>query len=127
MAEGLVTVRSARSVHDTVARVQGALEAKGIKLFDVIDHSGEAEKAGMQLRDTKLLIFGSPKAGTPLMQAAPSIAIDLPLKVLVWEDDAGAVWLTYNTPEHLIARHHVKPELAGPLNALRDLVEAVAR
>jgi uncharacterized protein (DUF302 family) len=87
------------------------INAKGVTLFALVDHSGEAEKVGMKMPPTKLLIFGSPKAGTPIMLAAPSIAIDLPLKVLVWEDKAGKVWVSYNSPAYLQERHEVPNEL----------------
>src|SRR5579872_2778415 len=94
--EGIVTKPSKHSVEQTVARLKDILHSKGITLFALIDHSGEAEKVGMKMLPTKLLIFGSPKGGTPLMLAAPSVAIDLPLKILVWEDSQGKVWLSYN-------------------------------
>lgn len=108
---GIVSVPSSHSVDETVQKVKDILEAKGITLFALVDHSGEAEKVGMQMRPTKLLIFGSPKAGTPLMLAAPTIAIDLPLKILVWEDAQGKVWLSYNSPEYLQQRHDLPQEL----------------
>lgn len=108
---GIVDVPSNHSVDETVDRVKNILQSKGITLFAVIDHSGEAEKVAMKMRPTKLLIFGSPKAGTPLMLAAPSIAIDLPLKLLVWEDGEGKVWLSYNSPEYLEQRHDLPPDL----------------
>jgi uncharacterized protein (DUF302 family) len=95
---GIIDTRSNHSVDETVEKLKGILQAKGVTLFALVDHSGEAEKVGMKMRPTKLLIFGSPKAGTPLMLAAPSIAIDLPLKVLVWEDGLGQVWISHNTP-----------------------------
>ncbi len=96
---------------ETVGRLRGILEAKGVTLFALVDHSGEAAKAGMTMPPTKLLIFGSPKAGTPVMLAAPSIAIDLPLKILVWQDADGKVWVSYNAPEYLRDRHNVPAEL----------------
>jgi len=108
---GIVTLASNHSVDQTVDKLTGILQSKGVTLFALVDHSGEAEKAGMKMRPTKLLIFGSPKAGTPLMLAAPSIAIDLPLKILVWEDAQGKVWLSYNSPEYLEQRHGVPPNL----------------
>src|SRR5438477_8628961 len=108
---GLIDIPSNHSVEETVEKLKGILQAKGITLFALVDHSGEAEKAGMQMRPTKLLIFGSPKAGTPVMLAAPSIAIDLPLKILVWEDDQARVWLSYNDPAYLQQRHHVPEQL----------------
>jgi uncharacterized protein (DUF302 family) len=93
-ASGIVDIASHHSVDATVERVRDILDARGVRLFALVDHSGEAEKAGMKMRPTKLLIFGSPKAGTPVMVAAPSIAIDLPLKILVWEDADGKVWIS---------------------------------
>lgn len=113
MAEnnGLVQVASHYSVDDTVQRLQSAFAAKGLQVFGVIDHSGEAEKIGLQMRPTKVLIFGSPKAGTPLMVAAPSLAIDLPLKALVAEDVDGKASVTYNDPEYLKERHGVPEQL----------------
>jgi len=108
---GLVQVPSRHSVDETVRRLQAAFVEKGLKVFTVVDHSGEAEKAGLKMRPTKVLIFGSPKAGTPLMVAAPSLAIDLPLKALVAEDPAGTVSVTYNSPEYLQERHGFPQEL----------------
>jgi len=107
---GIVDVPSNHSVDQTVEKLKGILNAKGVTLFALVDHSGEAEKAEMKMRPTKLLIFGSPKAGTPVMLAAPSIAIDLPLKVLVWEDSSGNVWVSYNSPAYLQKRHNVPDE-----------------
>jgi len=108
---GIVDLPSSHSVDQTVEKLQAILQSKGVTVFALVDHSAEAAKAGMTMRPTKLLIFGSPKAGTPLMIAAPSIAIDLPLKVLVWEDAHGRVWVSYNSPEYLQQRHGVPPEL----------------
>jgi len=108
---GIVDVPSSHSVDQTVQKLQDILRTRGITLFALIDHSGEAEKAGMKMRPTKLLIFGSPKAGTPLMLAAPSIALDLPLKILVWEDAQGKVWLSYNSPDYLEHRHGLPQDL----------------
>src|ERR1700745_2898054 len=101
---GLVRVPSHYPMEETLRRLQAAFAEKGLQVFAVIDHSGEAEKVGLKMPPTKLLIFGSPKAGTPLMLAAPSLAIDLPLKILVWEDKAGKVQLSYNSPEYLKER-----------------------
>ena len=120
---GIVDVRSNHSVDDTVERVQNILQNKGIMIFAVIDHSGEAAKVGMKMRPTKLVIFGSPKAGTPLMQAAPSIAIDLPLKILVWEDAEGKVWLSYNSPEYLQQRHGLPQDLVQNIAVVATLAE----
>jgi len=108
---GIVTIPSNHSVVDTLEKLKAMLQAKGITLFAVIDHSGEAEKAGLKMPPTKVLIFGNPKGGTPLMLAAPSVAIDLPLKILVAEDPAGRVTISYNAPEYLQSRHHLPVEL----------------
>jgi uncharacterized protein (DUF302 family) len=108
---GLLQVASRYSMDETVRRLQAAFAAKGLQVFALVDHSGEAEKAGLKMRPTKVLIFGSPKAGTPLMVAAPSLAIDLPLKALVAEDAAGKVSVTYNDPEYLRERHGVPADL----------------
>ena len=108
---GLVQVASRYSVEETVRRLETAFAEKGMRVFAVIDHSGEAEKVGLKMRPTKVVIFGSPKGGTPLMVAAPSLAIDLPLKALVAEDAEGKVSVTYNDPEYLQERHGVPAEL----------------
>jgi uncharacterized protein (DUF302 family) len=123
---GIVTILSHHSVDQTVHRLETILQAKGVKLFSVIDHSGEAEKAGMQMRPTKLLIFGNPKAGTPLMIASPSIAIDLPMKVLVWEDADGKVQVSYNTAAYLQSRHGLSPELARNIAVVETLATKAA-
>ena len=121
-AKGIVDKPSSHSVDETVEKLKGILQAKGVTLFALVDHSGEAEKVGMKMRPTKLLIFGSPKAGTPLMLAAPSIAIDLPVKILVWEDAQGKVWISYNSPEYLKERHGFPQELLQNI----AVVEALA-
>jgi uncharacterized protein (DUF302 family) len=108
---GLVRIPSRYSVEETLQRMESALAARGLQVFARIDHSGEAEKLGLKMPATKVLIFGSPKAGTPLMLAAPTLAIDLPLKALVAEDDQGTVWVTYNSPEFLKERHGVPDDL----------------
>jgi uncharacterized protein (DUF302 family) len=108
---GIIDKASIHSVEQTVDRLKDILHSKGVTLFALVDHSGEAEKVGMKMRPTKLLIFGSPRAGTPLMLAAPSIALDLPLKILVWEDGQGKVWLSYNSPQYLMQRHDLPPDL----------------
>ncbi len=119
----VVTKTSPRSVADTVARLTSLVEAKGMKVFAVIDHSGEARQAGLDLRDTKLVIFGSPRAGTPVMVAAPLAALDLPLKVLVWSDQ-GTTKLSYTAPAALGARYGVSDELAGRLAGIDPLTDA---
>jgi uncharacterized protein (DUF302 family) len=98
-------------VDETVNRLEAVLAQRGVQVFALIDHSGEAEKVGMKMRPTKLVIFGNPKGGTPVMVAAPTLAIDLPLKALVWEDGGGKVWVTYNSPEYLQQRHGVPEDL----------------
>jgi uncharacterized protein (DUF302 family) len=108
---GLVAVASHYSVEETVNRLKAAFAEKGMQIFAVIDHSSEAEKVGLTMRPTKVVIFGSPKGGTPLMVASPSLAIDLPLKALVAEDAEGKVSVTYNDPEYLKERHGVPEEL----------------
>ncbi|HEY2843064.1 MAG TPA: DUF302 domain-containing protein [Bryobacteraceae bacterium] len=110
----------------TVRKLEESLRAKGITLFAVIDHSGEAEKAGMRMPNTKLLIFGHPKAGTPIMLAAPSAALDLPLKILVAEDGAGEVWLSYNSTSYLQARHDFPQELEKNIDAVGSLAKSAA-
>lgn len=119
--KGIVDAPSNHSVDQTVEKLKGILQAKGVALFALVDHSGEAEKAGLKMPPTKLLIFGNPKAGTPLMLAAPSIAIDLPLKILVWEDTLGKVWVSYNSPAYLQERHGVPPELLQNIAVVETL------
>jgi uncharacterized protein (DUF302 family) len=121
--EGLVEIPSRYSVDETLQRLELAFATHGLQVFARVDHSGEAEKAGMKMRPTKLLILGSPKAGTPLMVAAPTLAIDLPLKALVREDERGKVWLIYNSPEYLEARHGVPSELIHNLAGAGALME----
>jgi uncharacterized protein (DUF302 family) len=121
---GIVTKISPRSVADTVTRFTGLLSAKGVKLFAVIDQSAEARQAGLRLRDTTLVIFGNPAAGTPVMDAAPLAALDLPLKVLVW-DDAGQTRVTYYAAAALAARHRLSADLEGNLAAVNPLTDAL--
>jgi uncharacterized protein (DUF302 family) len=123
---GLVTIPSGHSVDATVAKLTGILDGKGVKIFALIDHSGEAEKAGLAMPNTKLLIFGSPKGGTPLMLAAPSTAIDLPLKILIAEDSAGKVWVTYSSVEYLQHRHGLPAELIANIAVIHALAAAAA-
>ena len=120
---GIIDVTSKHSVDETVAKLKSMLESKGVTIFALIDHSGEAEKVGMKMPPTKLLIFGNPKAGTPLMVASPSIAIDLPLKILVWEDAAGKVWLSYNSSEYLQQRHELPPERMQNIGIVATLAQ----
>jgi uncharacterized protein (DUF302 family) len=121
-----MTIDAAHSVDEIVEKLKGILTAKGVMLFAVVDHSGEAAKVGLQMPNTKLLIFGSPKAGTPVMLAAPSIAIDLPLKILVAEDGAGKVWVSYNSAQYLADRHGVPVELMKNLAVIEQLANAAA-
>jgi len=123
---GIVTLPSNHSVDQTVEKLKAILQARGVMLFALIDHSGEAEKVGMKMRPTKLVIFGNPKAGTPVMLAAPSSAIDLPLKILVWQDDEGRVWLSYNSPRYLQKRHGFPEELLVNINVIEKLVTAAS-
>jgi len=123
---GIIEKASNHSVDQTVEKLKNLLQAKGVTLFALVDHSGEAEKMGMKMRPTKLLIFGSPKAGTPLMLAAPSIAIDLPLKILVSEDAQGKVWISYNSPEYLKDRHGLPPELLANIAVVETLAAKAA-
>ena len=118
---GIINQPSNHSVDETVEKLKRILQAKGVTLFALVDHSGEAEKVGMKMRPTKLLIFGSPKAGTPLMLAAPSIAIDLPLKILISEDSAGKVWVSYDSPAYLQQRHSVPQELLQNIAVVETL------
>jgi uncharacterized protein (DUF302 family) len=108
---GLLQVASPYTVEETLRRLEAVLAERGVRVFALIDHSGEAEKIGMKMRPTKLVIFGNPKGGTPVMVAAPTLAIDLPLKALVWEDEGGKVWVSYNSPEYLQQRHGVPEDL----------------
>ena len=119
---GLVGVASRYSVDETVERLETVFKERGLQIFALIDHSGEAAKVGMKMRLTKVLIFGSPKGGTPLMVAAPSLAIDLPLKALISEDEKGEVWVTYNSPEYLQQRHGVPDDLIKNIAGVGALI-----
>jgi len=125
--QGIVTKESSFSVEETVAKLQAMLQQKGIKLFTIVDHSGEAVSAGLKMPPTKLLIFGNPKGGTPIMLAAPSVALDLPLKILVAEDAAGKVWLSWNDPEYLQGRHDFPKEFISNLAAAGALASTLAK
>src|SRR5260370_11730928 len=115
---GLNPLGSHSAVAETAKRLEESLLVNGVTMFCRVDHSGEAEKVGLHMPPTQLLIFGSPRAGTPLMLASPTVAVDLPLKALIWQDADGKVWLSYNSPEYLQQRHRIPPELikniAGP-------------
>jgi uncharacterized protein (DUF302 family) len=123
--EGVVTKRSAFGVNETVERLTALVDSKGLTLFAVVDHSGEAAKVGLEMANTKLVIFGSPAAGTPVMVASPLAALDLPLKVLVWAAADGTVSVSYNTPEYLAARHHLSDGLRSRLEAIEPITDAV--
>jgi len=123
---GLVTKPSAHSVNETVAKLQSILESKGVTIFALVDHSGEAAKVGLTMPNTKLLIFGNPKGGTPVMLAAPTSAIDLPLKILVYEDAQGQVWVSYNSLPYLRERHGIPQDLLPNLAVVEALATQAA-
>jgi uncharacterized protein (DUF302 family) len=120
----VVTKLSHRSVSDTVTRLTGIIDTMGMRLFAVIDQSAEARQVGLSLRETTLVIFGSPKAGTPVMVAEPMVALDLPLKVLVW-DDEGQTKVSYYAPAALAASHHLSADLAGNLAGINPLTDTL--
>jgi len=123
---GIINRPSKHSVNETLDKLRRTLQAKGVTVFALVDHSGEAEKVGLKMRPTKLVIFGNPKAGTPLMVAAPSIAIDLPLKILIWEDGEGKVWVSFNSPAYLQERHKLPQELLPAIAVVEALAAATA-
>jgi uncharacterized protein (DUF302 family) len=122
---GIVHLNSPHSVAETFKRLESVLQSRSLTVFARIDHSGEAEKVGMKMHPTKLIIFGSPKGGTPLMVASPTLAIDLPLKALVWEDARGKVWVSYNTPEYLKQRHNIPEDLLRNIAVIGPLLQSV--
>jgi len=124
--QGIVSKPTKLTVDQTVEKLKFILQSKGVTLFALVDHSGEAAKVGMTMLPTKLLIFGSPKAGTPVMLAAPTAALDLPLKILVWQDGRSQVWLSYNSLPFLQNRHGIPDSLLTNLAAVEALVAAVA-
>jgi uncharacterized protein (DUF302 family)/uncharacterized membrane protein YidH (DUF202 family) len=126
MENGIVRIPGNHSVDETVAKLQGILQAKSVKLFVVVDHSGEAAGAGLKMPNTKLLIFGNPRAGTPLMLASPSAALDLPLKILVAEDGAGKTWISYNAPAYLQSRHALPADLLPNIAVIEALAAKAA-
>jgi uncharacterized protein (DUF302 family) len=125
MTDGIVTKASPRSVDETVRRLIRILDAKELTVFSIVDHSGEAKQVGLEMPNTKLVIFGNPAGGTPIMLAAPLAALDLPLKLLVWEDADGAVWISYNTAEYLAHRYQLDPHLEAPLAAIEAISETL--
>jgi uncharacterized protein (DUF302 family)/uncharacterized membrane protein YidH (DUF202 family) len=124
---GITDKPSNHSVEQTVDRAKNILQSKGVTLFALIDHSGEANKVGMKMLPTKLLLFGNPKAGTPLMLAAPSIAIDLPLKLLIWEDAQRKVWVSYNSPAYLEGRHNLPASLLQNIAMVETLATEITK
>jgi uncharacterized protein (DUF302 family) len=122
---GMVHLSSSYPVPETLKRLESILQTRGLTVFARIDHSGEAEKVGMKMRPTQLIVFGSPQGGTPLMLASPTLAIDLPLKALVWEDAGGKVWVSYNTAEYLKQRHNIPDELLKNLAVIGPLLQTV--
>src|SRR5271170_2903917 len=122
--EGIVKIPSHHSVDETVDKLKAILQSKGVTLFALVDHSGEAEKVGLKMPPTKLLIFGNPKGGTPLMLASPSVAIDLPLKILVAEDSQEKVWISYNSADYLKERHGLPPNLLPNIAVVKTLAAA---
>jgi uncharacterized protein (DUF302 family) len=125
-SKGIVDLPSNHSVEQTVEKLKNILLSKEVTLFAVIDHSGEAGKVGLKMCPTELLIFGNPNAGTPVMLAAPSSAIDLPLKILIWEDSQGKVWVSYNNPAYLQERHGLPPELLQNISVVEALATKAA-
>jgi uncharacterized protein (DUF302 family) len=125
-AEGLVTVKSAFGPAETLSRLEAEVKGKGMTIFAQIDHAAGAAAAGLQLRPTTLLIFGAAKGGTPLMQAAQTMGIDLPLKALVWQQDDGATYLSYNDPAYLAHRHGADAAAGASVHAMSDALKAIA-
>jgi uncharacterized protein (DUF302 family) len=123
---GIVCKKSNHSVDDTVEKLKSILQAKGVTIFAIVDHSGEAQKAGLTMPPTKLVIFGNPKGGTPLMLAAPSVAIDLPLKILIYQDADSTVQVCYNTPAYLQQRHNLPPDLLQNIAVVEMLAAKAA-
>jgi uncharacterized protein (DUF302 family) len=124
---GIQHLSSPYSVPETLKRIESILQEKGLTIFCRIDHSGEAEKVGLKMRPTLLILFGSPKGGTPVMVASPTIAIDLPLKVLISEDAEGKVWVSHNSPEYLQQRHNVPADLVKNISAAGPLLHLAVR
>jgi uncharacterized protein (DUF302 family) len=124
---GMVHLSSPYSVSETLKRLDTVLQSRSLTVFARVDHSGEAEKVGMKMHPTQLIIFGSPKGGTPVMVASPTLAIDLPLKALVWEDAGGKVWLSYNTAEYLKQRHNIPDDLVKNIAVIGPLLQSVVQ
>jgi uncharacterized protein (DUF302 family) len=124
---GMVHLSSPRTVMETLTRLETIVQSKGLTILARIDHSGDAAKAGLQMQPTQLLIFGNAKSGTPLMIASPTVAIDLPLKALVWQDDAGKVWLSYNSPDYLKDRHGIPQNLMQNIAGIGPICSEAVR
>jgi len=124
---GIVRIPSQHGVVETLDRLERLLKERGLTVFARIDFSGDAARAGLTMRTEQMLIFGNPRAGTPLMQAAPTSGIDLPLKALVWEDASGKTWLAYNAPEYVVRRHGLAPSLGANLAAPIPILEAATK
>jgi uncharacterized protein (DUF302 family) len=124
--QGIARIPSHYSVSETITRLQALLQARGIKVFALIDFSGDAERAGLTMRPEQMLIFGNPKAGTPLMVAAPTTGLDLPLKALVWQDGDGNTWITYNEPRYVVKRHGLASSFSANLAAVEPILESAA-
>jgi uncharacterized protein (DUF302 family) len=124
---GMAHLSSPYTSAETIKRLESLLQAQGLTLFCRIDHSGEAEKAGLKMPATQVIIFGSPQGGTPLMIASPTVAIDLPLKALIWEDGDGKVWVSYNRPEYLQQRHNIPGALLKNIAGIEPLLQKVVR
>lgn len=127
IGEGVIRKASPRSVPETLDRLEAILKTKGVQVFARIDHSGEAAKVGLSMPPTQVLVFGNPRAGTPVMLAAPTSAIDLPLKALAWQDPAGQVWLGYTDPKYLARRYGLTEKQVAPLGVIADLVDAAVK
>ncbi|HZW88130.1 MAG TPA: DUF302 domain-containing protein [Myxococcaceae bacterium] len=127
IGEGIIRKASPRSVPETLDRLEAILKTKGVQVFARIDHSGEAAKVGLSMPPTQVLVFGNPRAGTPVMLAAPTSAIDLPLKALAWQDSAGQVWLGYTDPKYLARRYGLTEKQVAPLGVIADLVDAAVK
>jgi len=126
-ASGVIRIASAHSVTDTAARLESLLKERGVQIFAHIDFSADAARAGLSLRPEQLLVFGNPRAGTPLMQAEPTVGLDLPLKALIWEDQQARTWIAYNDPLYVIRRHGVAAELSANLAAVVPLLQRAAQ
>jgi uncharacterized protein (DUF302 family) len=127
IGEGIIRRPSPRTVPETLDRLESILEGKGLQVFARFDHSGEAAKAGLKMPPTQVLVFGNPKAGTSVMLAAPTSAIDLPLRALAWQDTAGKVWLGYTDPAYFARRYGLTEAQVAPVSGIGQLVEAAVR